>query len=95
MDRRSTTVDLAHFTSLLTAAEQAREQQLSSLPALPGDLVADAHRASVTRILAEIRAALGRIEQGSYGTCARCGSTIPVERLELRPWTALCVHCAW
>ena len=44
--------------------------------------------------LAEIDAALGRLEAGSYGTCARCGRAIPAERLEARPTAGTCVGCA-
>jgi DnaK suppressor protein len=42
-------------------------------------------------VLAAIEAALARIEDGSYGTCARCGKEIPEERLEARPWSLLCI----
>jgi DnaK suppressor protein len=41
-----------------------------------------------------IDAALARIEDGSYGTCASCGAAIPRERLEFRPHAVGCVGCA-
>ncbi len=44
-------------------------------------------------ILAEIDAALSRIEDGTYGTCTTCGRRIPGERLEARPWATLCIDC--
>ena len=44
-------------------------------------------------VLAEIDAALGRIEDGTYGTCTNCGKEIPVERLEAYPWAQLCIDC--
>jgi RNA polymerase-binding protein DksA len=44
-------------------------------------------------LLAEIDAALGRIEEGTYGVCTHKGEQIPVERLEARPWATLCIHC--
>lgn len=43
--------------------------------------------------LEEVRAALVRIEKGTYGTCERCGAEIPLERLEAIPTTSLCVLC--
>ncbi|MEP6479246.1 MAG: TraR/DksA C4-type zinc finger protein [Rhodoglobus sp.] len=43
---------------------------------------------------AEITAALGRIDGGTYGTCARCGSAIGFARLEARPSTPHCIRCA-
>lgn len=39
----------------------------------------------VRQTLAEIDAALGRVADGSYGTCEVCGLPIEPERLEARP----------
>jgi DnaK suppressor protein len=44
-------------------------------------------------VLAEIDAALARIENGTYGTCTNCGEQIPLERLEAYPWASLCIDC--
>ena len=44
-------------------------------------------------VLAEIDAALKRIDDGTYGTCTNCGNEIPSERLEARPWATLCIDC--
>lgn len=41
-----------------------------------------------------IRAALKRVEDGSYGTCVVCGEEIEPKRLEAVPWTPMCVGCA-
>jgi RNA polymerase-binding protein DksA len=38
-----------------------------------------------------IDAALARIEDGTYGTCTRCGKPIGEERLEALPWATLCI----
>jgi len=43
--------------------------------------------------LREIDAAVGRIDDGTYGVCARCGGPIPAERLEVRPTATTCVAC--
>lgn len=40
-----------------------------------------------------IDVALGRIEEGSYGTCAKCGKEIGAARLEFRPMSNLCIDC--
>jgi RNA polymerase-binding protein DksA len=40
-----------------------------------------------------IDAALGRIRQGRYGICAKCGKPIPEARLEAIPYAVLCVEC--
>ncbi|MDX6414390.1 MAG: hypothetical protein QOH23_1800 [Gaiellaceae bacterium] len=44
-------------------------------------------------VLAEIDAALKRIEEGTYGICTNCGKEIPVDRLEALPWATLCIDC--
>ena len=44
-------------------------------------------------VLAEIQAALKRIEEGTYGVCSNCGKPIPEERLEALPWATLCIDC--
>ncbi|TML13715.1 MAG: hypothetical protein E6G33_11420 [Actinobacteria bacterium] len=44
-------------------------------------------------VLAEIDAALTRIENGTYGKCTNCGKQIPEERLEALPWATLCIDC--
>jgi DnaK suppressor protein len=44
-------------------------------------------------VLADIDAALKRIEDGTYGTCTNGGEQIPLERLEARPWATLCIDC--
>ena len=41
-----------------------------------------------------IRAALKRIDQGTFGKCAVCGKAIGVRRLEALPETTTSVKCA-
>ncbi|MGF1475833.1 MAG: TraR/DksA family transcriptional regulator [Geminicoccaceae bacterium] len=41
-----------------------------------------------------IRAALERIEDGSYGVCVNCGEPISAERLNAVPHAARCRNCA-
>lgn len=50
-------------------------------------------RAATTRA-AEIRAALERLDAGTYGRCRACGDPIAVGRLDARPWTAFCIDHA-
>ncbi len=44
--------------------------------------------------LAEVEAAIGRLDAGTYGTCTVCGRPIPAARLEARPSASRCVGCA-
>jgi DnaK suppressor protein len=43
--------------------------------------------------LVAIDAALARLDAGTFGRCTSCGREIPTERLEARPWAALCIDC--
>ena len=58
-------------------------------------------REQVTALLARSRAgrervlaALGRLDDGTYGVCERCGGAIGAGRLEARPDTTVCIGCA-
>ena len=44
--------------------------------------------------VAELRHAIERIDNRTYGRCERCGADISYARLEALPGTARCVRCA-
>ena len=44
-------------------------------------------------VLAAIDEALKRIEEGTFGTCARCSKPIAEERLEAMPHATKCIDC--
>ena len=44
-------------------------------------------------ILAKIRTALEKMDQGSYGVCDACGERIAAQRLEALPFATLCISC--
>jgi RNA polymerase-binding transcription factor DksA len=44
--------------------------------------------------LADLEAALERLDDGTYGVCETCGEPIPDGRLEARPVARTCVGCA-
>ena len=43
--------------------------------------------------VAEIDAAITRVDAGTYGLCESCGKPIPEARLEVVPEATLCVNC--
>jgi len=75
---------------------------LSSIPIHPADLASDNFEEELTlgllenadQLLEEIKAALGRIDQGTFGRCEDCQKTIAKERLDALPYTRRCVNCA-
>lgn len=46
-----------------------------------------------SKLLREIKAALRRIRDGSFGTCIVCESSISPKRLGAVPWAPRCIQC--
>jgi len=67
-------------------SEQAVERQNDEVLTALGDVG--------RQELVQINRALAHIEAGEYGVCDSCGTTIPAERLEILPFSDLCVSCA-
>ncbi len=44
-------------------------------------------------LLRQVRAALGRIRDGNFGTCIECDRAINPKRLAALPWASRCVQC--
>jgi DnaK suppressor protein len=44
-------------------------------------------------LLKSIRAALDRVDDGTYGVCLRCEEPIAERRLKAVPWASYCVDC--
>lgn len=63
-------------------AESAYEQEMAYLMKSRGQ-----------NELRQIEEALERIDKGEYGICAECGDKIAKKRLEVQPYSILCVDC--
>ena len=70
------------YGSQAAAATQVFEQQR--------DL---ALRDRASQQLELVDAALARLDDGTFGTCLRCGKPIAPARLEALPWAAHCIEC--
>lgn len=46
-----------------------------------------------SNLLRMVRAALRRIEDGSFGTCMHCEEDISPKRLNAVPWAPYCIQC--
>jgi DnaK suppressor protein len=44
-------------------------------------------------LLRDLRAALRRIQDGTFGVCMQCESDIPPKRLAAVPWASRCIQC--
>jgi RNA polymerase-binding transcription factor len=49
---------------------------------------------SEEQLLAETRAALARLDDGTFGRCQGCGRVIGKVRLDAVPYARQCIHCA-
>ena len=92
----------ADLRDALETQEQL-DQQLAQKPdvGLGGDSTGTvswemtlARKERVAARIDELKAAIERVEQGTYGRCEQCGNKIDPERLEALPTTTLCAKCA-
>jgi RNA polymerase-binding protein DksA len=44
-------------------------------------------------LLAQVQAALDRLDNGTYGKCVQCGKDINPKRLAALPYATLCIDC--
>jgi DnaK suppressor protein len=100
-ERASTQSDMESVSQEIdgVTADDAQEGGVPSNH--PGDEGTDVYenerlqtvRAELESRLELIDAARQRLEDGTYGTCARCGKPIPRARLEALPWAEYDVEC--
>jgi DnaK suppressor protein len=74
-------VDTSRVDSLDASADSARVE------------VSAAVEAAARQALDDIDDALSRMDAGRYGSCARCDTPIPIERLLAIPQAPLCMGC--
>lgn len=82
--------------------ERIRRDEQRLLPLAPADRAQDQEDDEVLerldrateQLLAQFTHAVERMQQGHYGTCETCGSTIPSERLAAMPQATQCARCA-
>jgi DnaK suppressor protein len=72
-----------------TSSDQPDVSDLGQVDELKEEYFALAETDSA--ILAQVRAALGRIDDGTFGTCVVDGGPIEEKRLESVPWTPYCL----
>jgi len=90
--------------SIKPRLSRARDESYGELAGPPHDLgdesvatlLTDLDQAELSRDLFELcalRAAHGRLADGTYGICVDCGCEIGFERLQAEPTAARCVEC--
>jgi RNA polymerase-binding protein DksA len=87
--------------ALRSTADEVRSN-LSKTPMHLADLSSEHYNQQIATdllqnerdMLAEVVAALQRLEDGTYGKCESCGKGITRERLDAVPYTRHCIQCA-
>ena len=74
--------------------DQTQQGRLSRMDAMQQQAMADETQRRRHMRLAQIDAALARLDDGEYGYCVTCGEEINAERLALDPAIAVCLRHA-
>lgn len=106
-DYRVTLLALAGYLTR-TLAREERERTRREEPDVPGGPLPSTedepddglHEREVgliaheSNLLAEVTAALGRIDAGVFGRCETCGKKIARARVDALPYARQCIRCA-
>jgi len=88
---RELTADIARFQAEARDSREAEvEDPMDRVISSEGKATAFQESTIEWKTLAQVRDALQRIENGTYGKCIDCGRPIEPERLEAVPWTPYC-----
>lgn len=100
-DRERTGVQIEQLTTELSAFTTARRDSPTDDEHDPEGPTLAFERSQSSALLQQseqhlrdIDAALLRLDEGTYGDCTRCGRPIAIGRLQARPQSPLCIHCA-
>ncbi len=97
-DRVASTIEHLHESNSRSFEEETEEETYDNH-------LADSATATLNReidstleensehVLHGIDEALGRIENGTFGTCSVCGKQIAEDRLEALPYATRCIDC--
>ena len=100
--------ELWKFTATLNAKDNELQQRLGKREGIAIERTPDtldevqlaADRAFATgrleqdtRLLNDVRTALTRVDDGTYGVCLQCEEEISSKRLQAIPWEQYCIAC--
>lgn len=83
---------LAQRDSASSTAREVADQKDEAAQHMQFD-IDDAQEKRDLDELAQVRAALKRLDDGRYGDCADCGEPIPLQRLLAQPSALRCAPC--
>lgn len=80
--------DFEHFRDILLERQHLLAQWMNS-----DTVLRDREAEAVRGLLSQIKDALGRIENHSFGACNVCDGTMELHRLEVQPVRRVCLDC--
>ena len=102
-------LDLEPFRATLLAERARLVEERGAAIVAPDQMTYDSQAAAASQVFAQqrdlalrdrtdqqlalVEAALARLDDGTFGTCIRCGQPIAAERLEALPWAPRCIDC--
>jgi len=69
--------------------------RLSRMDAINNKSITEAALRTAEEKLSGLEYVLTKINDENFGECARCGNSIPIQRIILRPQSVYCVNCAY
>jgi DnaK suppressor protein len=104
MTTTTPTLTASHRARLRDALEQQRAFRIDQLAELqraawlgyPNEVdrqIGQSLTAGARAALHDVLAALHRMDEGGYGSCANCGTPLTAEQLEVLPQAPLCIPC--
>jgi len=84
---------LAKEAELVGALRNREGIEIEKSPDALDEVQRAAERELAIRTLDSVRAALLRIEDGSFGVCLHCEEDISPKRLNAVPWAPFCISC--
>ena len=93
LEKRNTILDeITHGTRKLRVPERRADPADTASETADGAVGLELYKSGSSE-LAQIEAALRKIEERTYGTCAICGEAIPIARLRALPFATTCIKC--
>lgn len=69
--------------------------RVSRMDAINNNSITEAALRTAEEKLSGLEYVLTKINDENFGECARCGNSIPIQRIILRPQSVHCVNCAY
>ena len=85
-------LDTTNLAAIEAACEVIKRQPIINSTSAEAERL-DVFSSNLIQMRARIMNALERMEDGSYGTCMRCGKDIPIDRLRAIPYAEYDVAC--